>query len=233
MSTFEASPNKQEVVFENMLFWTTRYLQPASNEPAGPQSFLQEQSPGSILRAHFHRANQFQVVVKGRGKLGKHDVAPISIHYTDGDTPYGPLIASDEGLAYFTLRSQHENDAYFMPESRKEREKTGKKRSLLADPIRLSLQFKENDTVELQRVLKKHEDGMCADFIRVPPNLVYEWQNPRDGGGQFYLIVNGTMILENNELPLWSNAFVFPDDEPIKIQSGQKGLEVLALQFPQ
>jgi len=232
MSPFEASPRKN-IVFENMNFWTTRYLQPSPNDPPGPQSFLQEQGPGAILRAHFHRANQFQVVVKGQGKLGKHAVSPLSLHYSDGDTPYGPLVAGEEGLGYFTLRAKHEDGAYFMPESRKEREKAGKKRSLMPEHIELStIEFSDNDTLKSKTIIEKHEDGLFAHLITVPPNKGWDGPSPKNGDGQFYLIVKGSMRYDEKELPLWSTIFVFPEDEPLKLEAGDNGLAMLVMQFP-
>jgi hypothetical protein len=49
---------------------------PPGPEVVYPMAFLVEQSAGSTVQAHFHAANQFQVVVAGRGVLGRHEVAP-------------------------------------------------------------------------------------------------------------------------------------------------------------
>ena len=43
--------------------------------------------------------------VQGGGKLGRRpSIDGITIHYTDEFTGYGPVAASNDGLAYFTLR---------------------------------------------------------------------------------------------------------------------------------
>ena len=77
---------------------------PPGPEVVYPMAFLVEQSAGSTVQAHFHAANQFQVVVAGRGMLGRHEVAPICVHYTNAFNSYGPICAGGEGLNYFTLR---------------------------------------------------------------------------------------------------------------------------------
>src|SRR5918997_5705706 len=60
---------------------------PPGPEVVYPMAFLVEQSAGSTVQAHFHAANQFQVVVAGRGMLGRHEVAPICVHYTNVHRP--------------------------------------------------------------------------------------------------------------------------------------------------
>ena len=36
-----------------------------------PMAFLVEKEPGAVVHPHFHRADQYQVVVSGAGRLGK------------------------------------------------------------------------------------------------------------------------------------------------------------------
>ena len=41
------------------------------------------------------------------------------MHYTDAYTPYGPIVTSEEDLAFFTIRARNDNGGtHFMPESR-------------------------------------------------------------------------------------------------------------------
>jgi hypothetical protein len=69
-----------------------------SGQVEGATCYLIEQDPNTVIKAHFHQANQFQVIVSGGGRLGKRDVAPVLVHYTDAYTPYGPINAGDAGL---------------------------------------------------------------------------------------------------------------------------------------
>src|SRR5258708_1099195 len=59
-----------------------------------PNCKLIEQEPDSVIRAHFHIANQFQVVVAGEGTFGRFVARPISVQYSGAYTGYGPIIAS-------------------------------------------------------------------------------------------------------------------------------------------
>lgn len=88
---------------------------------SGPQAFLVEMGAATEpLRTHFHVVDQFQVVVHGGGTLGRHRLAPGSVHYADALQPYGPLAAGSDGLAYLTLRATSDTGAWFTPERRAE-----------------------------------------------------------------------------------------------------------------
>lgn len=83
-----------------------------------PQAFLVEMGPEAVLRTHFHPVDQFQVFVSGSGRFGGHDVSAGSLHFTDANTPYGPLSPHGVGLGFLTLRARTNSGASFMPESR-------------------------------------------------------------------------------------------------------------------
>lgn len=83
-----------------------------------PQAFLVEMGPQAVLRTHFHPVDQFQVFVSGSGQFGRHHVSAGALHYTDANTPYGPLAPHDVGLGFLTLRARTDSGASFMPESR-------------------------------------------------------------------------------------------------------------------
>ena len=70
-----------------------------------PMAFLVEKGAGAVVPSHFHQADQYQVVVLGSGRVGVHDVAGMAVHYTDAYSAYGPIVAADEGIAWFTLRN--------------------------------------------------------------------------------------------------------------------------------
>ena len=81
------------------------FTPPAPGEIRPPQAFLVEQEPNAIVHPHFHFVDQFQVVVDGGGRIGRHDVGPIMAHFAGACTGYGPITPGDGGLKYFTLRA--------------------------------------------------------------------------------------------------------------------------------
>src|SRR5436309_1317297 len=61
-----------------------------------PQAFLVEVVlPGAVIHPHFHRVPQFQIVIAGGGRIGKHPLEPVAVHYVDAFTPYGPIIPTE------------------------------------------------------------------------------------------------------------------------------------------
>src|SRR5215472_10964178 len=64
--------------------WNTAYIganrytlptdeKPPADDALHPTAFLVEKGPGAVTRPHFHQADQFQVIVAGRGMLGDHE----------------------------------------------------------------------------------------------------------------------------------------------------------------
>ena len=109
--------------------WNTAYiganrytLPPAEKPPADdalyPMAFLVEKWPSAVTRPHFHQADQFQVVVAGRGMLGDHDFSDGAVHYTDAYSAYGPIVAEKPGIWWFTLRNRWDPGARYMPAER-------------------------------------------------------------------------------------------------------------------
>ncbi len=58
--------------------------------------------------------------MQGGGRLGIHDVATVAVHYTDSYSAYGPIVAADEGISWFTLRNGWDPGARYMPAHRQQ-----------------------------------------------------------------------------------------------------------------
>src|SRR5687768_1922187 len=84
------------------------------SKPDCPHASLNQPDTGLCSSAHFHRVDQFQVVVDGKGKLGRHDLSPYSVHFARAYTPYGPL-RSDNGLTFFVMRARFDAGSQHLP----------------------------------------------------------------------------------------------------------------------
>ncbi len=62
-------------------YFKGEWLEAGQDPHLSPTMFLIEQGPHSKLAAHFHRQNEFQVVVEGAGTFGTHAVQAITVHY--------------------------------------------------------------------------------------------------------------------------------------------------------
>jgi hypothetical protein len=235
----EASVNRRRgVAADGVTFWhtlyigTTRYnMAPGTPDPEMgalfPMAFLVEQDPGSTASAHYHQANQFQVIVGGHGIMGTHEARPVTVHFAGAHTAYGPIRASnDAGVHYFTLRNSFDPGARFMavPENRS---------ALRLVPGR---HHRESVTGPLANetgaIIGPEPDGMGAWRYRVAAGERVIGPDPAWGKGQYFVVVDGSMIRDGKDIPRLSCVFVYPDDPPFNAFAGPEGVDVIAMQFP-
>jgi uncharacterized protein YjbI with pentapeptide repeats len=193
-----------------------------------------EQLSHTIIPAHFHAVNQFQVVVEGEGTLGKRAVYPWTVHYTNGFTGYGPLCAGAAGMAFFTLRNRWDaGGARYFPAGQSFMQ-PAPKRHHLVEPLLLSsaaaLCSRQQATCDL--VLAQEEDGLAAWCLRLGPHMRAHAPDPALGGGQYLLVAGGTLPHDGAMLPRLSCLYISAEAAPFVLQSGAEGLEALLLQFP-
>ena len=102
--------------------WRTWFMKPKKpGVPLDPYAFLSQSTAGRKLRTHFHCVDQFQVIMGGGGLIGRHKLAINAVHFARANTPYGPLVAGDEGLAFLTLRSMGDpTGRHRLPEAKEE-----------------------------------------------------------------------------------------------------------------
>ena len=200
-----------------------------------PLGFLVEQDPGSTVRAHYHEADQFQVIVAGAGRMASHPVRGIAVHYTNAHSPYGPIVAGDQGVHYFTLRNSYDRGARYMPESRPDlrqaprhfREATIPPLPPL-DPLELA-----TTSPSCTEALACQADGLGAWRYRLPAGGQIIGRDPRTGAGQHWLVLGGELVREDGPpLPRSSLIFVSPDDAPFEAAASEAGLEILCMQYP-
>ena len=186
--------------------------------------------PSSHIPPHFHGIDQFQVVVGGRGMLGKHEVQPVCVHFSKAYTGYGPITApEDTSLFYFTLRAQSEPGAFFLPTAR-DKQRPGRKRNLTVD-VAVSGASPSASTT-LDPVIDPETEGLAAWHLKIGGNANSVGPDPMLGGGQYYIVLDGELRYAGNAYERWSCLFVSPPESSPTIGAGGDGLEALVLQFP-
>ena len=74
-------------------------------------------------------------------------------------------------------------------------------------------------------------DGLGASIIRMGLGLAFTGPDPRATGGQYYLVVNGSLEFGNAQYSKWSTVFLTGEEPPLAFKAGPKGVEALLLQF--
>jgi hypothetical protein len=226
---------------DGVTFWHTLYVgtsryNMAPDEPDPPpdalfpMGFLVEQDPGSIATSHYHRQDQFQVIVGGCGIMGTHHVKPVTVHFSGAYTAYGPIRADvSQGVHYFTLRNGFDPGARFMALSENRSALRGipdrRHREAVAGPLGES-------GMGVIPVLSPEPDGLCVWRYRLVPGETAVGPDPAMGRGQYWVVIHGTMTQGNRVLGPRSCVFVYPTEQAITATAGPDGLDVVALQFP-
>jgi hypothetical protein len=229
-----AEPNPGRAELEpGYLIKTTLFSSPPHERPS-PHAYLIEQSPNSFARSHFHHNSEFQVIVRGSGQFGRHDVRPYTVHYAGQQTGYGPLSAGDDGLAYLTLRPVTEFGIWYLPESREYMDPRIRRGQVSSECLLPS------DTHSLAALATPHVEiaiepkasGLAAWRVRVPPENNLPIPAHDNGAGRFYMIAGGTLRCRGMELPELGTLWVSQDEPAFEAVAGAAGADVLVMQFP-
>lgn len=201
----------------------------------GPHAYLVDQSPNVVLPPHFHMSDQFQVVVRGTGSLGRHNaLKPVTVHYARAQSAYGPIRADSEGLAYLTLRAVVDNGAHYLmdPKTKVDRaiakfQTTGES----AVPADLAV-LASLTAVEQRALIPEDVDGLAAWLFRLPAGSHPVLPSQHEHAGRFHVVVGGTVLVGGDALPPWSCIWISTNESSSAVVAGAGGAELLSLQFP-
>ncbi len=204
-----------------------------ANDNGLPQGFLVHQPPHAVTPAHFHEPNQFQVFVGGAGRMGAYPAQPLTVQYANGHTPYGPIVAGEQGVKYFTLRQQWDPGAKYLPAA-KDLLRTGNQRTRIKGGIEAA-GAGPRDTRggnRIDTIFEPEADGLAAWIWRMPATNKALLPNPAEGGGQYLIVAGGTMLHLGRTLDHLSTIYITADEPPFWAAAGEDGLDLLVLQFP-
>jgi len=211
-----------------------RHMLVGDVDPAtpGPQVQALLQPCGEVIASHFHDVPQFQVIVGGSGIIGRHRMGRGALRYVDRHRVYGPVRPDDSGLAYLTLRAEHDPGPHYMPDSRDD---------LAArqpvDPRGLGF-----DVVALDTCWREVTYGDPDELYVCARNLGrYETLDiTMAGGGGFVVVIGGSLqhplmkdiAVKVVTAPAVSACWLAAGDRLDYARAGEHGGRVLWLQFP-
>lgn len=210
----------------------TNFVGDFAVDDGNAQGYLVEYTEaGGTIPPHFHGEDQWQVIIGGGGRLGKHDADPVVVHYTDGFTPYGPIVAGEEGIGFYTLRAHAYLGVHVMPKDRSEMKRPAQRALTISAGVSPGDSGSPDDQTSVESLLDE-EDGVAAWTICLAPGESMTAPSPAGGGGQYHIVVNGAWLQGGKELPPKSVAFVDPGEPPAEYTAGADGLEIVVTQFP-
>jgi len=208
------------------------FFKATGTTPDAPSAFLARYDPGDSSCTHFHAVDQFQILVKGKGRLGRHEVSPYYVHFSRAYTPYGPLHADEEvGWTFMTLRTRYDPGAQRLPGALPVLQQVADRKPW---QVTSTATFLAADSGTILREIPEIRDdrGLCVSALTMAPGTQILAPSPSSGAGQFVVAVNGSLFHDNREREALAVAFIAPDENAFEIHAGDRGLEALILNFP-
>ena len=209
------------------------------DNPDLPHASLNHYDPGRATYSgtHFHVRDQFQVVVAGKGRIGRHDLAPYCVHFTRAYTPYGPLVTDGAGLTFMVMRAHLDEGAQHFPEAL-EQLKSVPDREPWQVTRSVTFPTLQSGTAAADAVLQAvsgltDDRGLAAYALSMKPNAAVLAPDPARGDGQYLIVVKGSLLHHDKEHKALALVFVEPKEGPFRVHAGPQGLEALVLNFPQ
>lgn len=207
----------------------TMVIAPDPAKAVTPNAFLVEQPAGVTIRTHFHTNSQWQVFVGGSGRLGHRPVQAYVAQYVAPHTGYGPIVAGEDGLWYFTLRPSAPTGAKYLPESRDQLDMQLPKRQATSAQFLHDAVSADVQTVEM---VAPRAGGLAGWMLWASPGSARVVPMHPGGLARYYVVTQGEMIVRGEQLGPLSLVWVDDDHMAMPLQAGSTGLSVLALQFP-
>jgi rubredoxin len=200
--------------------------------PEAPSAFLAQYDPGDNSCAHYHAVDQFQILVKGKGHLGRHAVEPYYVHFARAHTPYGPLQADAQtGWTFMTLRTRYDPGAQRLPGALPKLKQVANR-----NPWQVTTMARfpaSSNGVAMADMPEIRDDlGLFVKTVAMAPAARATAPAPDAGDGQYVVVVKGSMVHEGSERRALTVVYVKREERAFEMVAGPQGLEALILNFP-
>ena len=214
---------------------STSFIRATPENPIGPTAFMVRYDPGHVSSTHFHEVDQFQVLVDGKGRFGRHDVTPYSVHFSRAYTAYGPLQSDPEkGWAFMTLRTRFDPGAQRFPAAQEKlKQVVNRQPRQVTEKVSFPVEGSGARFENIPNMEDDNDHGLFARSISMAPHTRTTTPDPAGGDGQYVLLVKGSLIHEDKEHKALAVVFIKPDEGAFHLCAGAQGLRGLVLNFPQ
>ena len=201
--------------------------------PDLPLASLVTFAPGRVSTPHFHDVPQFQIMLDGRGKIGRRDIKTNSVHFSRPNTPYGPFTAADDSsLTCLIIRSRPDTGAQHDPEAIADLNRMPDRNPWQATHD-VTFPNMGSANVVMQPVPElRDEHGLATFALLMRPGTRVLTPDPSIGEGLFVVVQRGSLIHENKEAKAMTLVYVSNKERPFEIHAGSEGLEGLIVRFP-
>ena len=205
-------------------------------DPGLPHATLLEFEPGRVSEAHYHGVDQFQVLIEGKGKMGRHDLSGYCVHFSRAYTPYGPFISDAEtGMTCFNLHASTDPDwgSRHFPQEKETLKKITDRQPWQITAHATFPALQPGADMVLQDIPGlKDEQGLAGYTLSMKPNAQGIAPDPSNGEGQYLAVVKGSVLHDNRELKAPALVFVYPKDGPYRVHAGPAGMQAMVLNYP-
>ena len=198
----------------------------ADGDQKRPFAIIARQPEGAVNHPHLHTEGQFQVLLEGAMSFPGKRLAPVAVHYSDANVPYGPFVG-EGGLKLAVLRRGRQGDIYYMQdaEGRRRRDPGGREfygHGGLTD-------LKETHGAKRTALFGDGAEGPRAEIWRYGGAQTLE-RTPAPFG-RFHILLEG--LVRAGDLPLepYSVFFECGDDWSTTLTAGEGGATLVSLTF--
>jgi hypothetical protein len=87
-------------------------------------------------------------------------------------------------------------------------------------------------TPERVDLIALQPDNIAARLLRLPPRTSHTDLDPKGSGGQFLVVVTGSIVHGGRAFGSLDMIFLSADEPPLRLQARDDGAEVVLLQLP-
>ena len=221
---------QERVLWNGARGWQTRFITPPQGVVDHPAAFLVEGTQERVIRPHYHQVDQFQVVVRGAGTLGRHPLALHAVHFTRAHTPYGPILFDEDGLGFLTLRAHWDPGAQYIPDKKEQLQQVPNRRPWQTTEVP---RFGGASPVALRPFERiRDERGLAAYALTLQAHTTCSAPDVSATGGQYIIVTKGSVVYEGKPHAALTIIFVKPQEHAFRLEAGPAGVEALVLSFP-